>query len=49
MNNTTVNILVDSGKEWSANKQDNLDNGSNVIVVEDLVEIEVTKKNGVIT
>lgn len=49
MNNTTVNILVDSGKEWSANKQDNLDNGSNVIVVKDLVEIEVTKKNGVIT
>lgn len=45
MNNTTVDKLVDPGKGPSTNKQDNLDNGSNVITVEDLVEVEVTKEN----
>jgi len=46
MDDTTVNKLVDSGKKPSADKQDNVDNDSNVKAVKDLVKIEVTEKNG---
>jgi len=45
MDNTTVDKLANPGKRSNTNEQGNIDNGGNVIVVENLVEVKVTEKD----